>query len=462
MTPLLRRRMKNIIISKVRTILGKKDGEVSLLGYGKTSRAVLDILIDIPEPVHITVYQNGDISLPRGIERSDFTIEKTDIKGDIVFASPSVRREKLKLRKSTVITSDTEMFFEASHENIFLVTGSDGKSTVSAMSAALLNERFPDIFLGGNIGTPLALCDLSKTEASVIELSSFNLRYTEPRSDRAIITNITPNHLNWHESYEEYIEAKERILRHSSEPIINVDTDECAKIAKRTPLYAVCSSRYSQNELRSLYSAEHIFTVENGQILSDGYALISTAELRLKERHNAVNFASALALTHGYCDTESILSVAQTFSGLPHRCELFFENDGVAFVDSSIDTTPNRTAATLLSLDKRVNIILGGRGKGLDLSPLKEPLIRYAKRISVYGDISDELEAFISSDASLSGIPHATFANFADAVRHATADVSAGDTVLLSPAATSYGEFLSFEQRGEAFRDMIKKNYTKI
>ena len=455
--------MKQRILSWVNSILSENaSAEVALLGLGTTNRAILDIILQIPNLKKITVFHKGDADLPDSVIRRDFPNPGTPIDADIVFASPSVRREKLTLGEITVLTSDTELFFTAEARNRFLISGSDGKSTVSAMTASLLKERFPGLFLGGNIGTPVALCDLSGADAAVIELSSFNLNYIKPGSDRALITNITPNHLDWHSSYEEYVLSKENLLLHSREPIVNVDTPACRDIARRRKLYAVCSSVYTYKELAAEYCAKHIFSLENGRILLDGEAMFSTVDLFLKERHNAVNFMSAMALTHGYAKSSDVLRVAKSFRGLPHRCECFFEKDGVTFIDSSIDTTPERTAATMYSLNKRVKLILGGRGKGLDLMPLKKPILKYARKIAIYGDIRDEIKEFLSSDSLLCNISRASFKSFSDAADYITEDLVAGDCVLLSPAATSYGEFSNFEERGRLFRKIIQNKYRKI
>lgn len=433
---------------------------IGLLGFGKTNRAILDILLKSQHGKDITVYHKEALTLPQSVNTVIYDGGDV-IDCDLLFVSPSVRREKLRLGKNTLVTSDTDLFFGDTNKNCFLISGSDGKSTVTAMTASVLKKKFPDIFLGGNIGTPIALCERRRTDAYVIELSSFNLRYTEPRSDRAVITNITPNHLNWHESYEEYIASKRKLLINSREPIINVDTPECAKMAADIDLFAACSMRYSYKEMRSMCRARHYLSYDGGLVL-DNKPLIDNSHIRIAWRHNIENLMSCAAMTLGYCEIRDIADLGENFRGLPHRCETFLIHKGISFIDSSIDTSPARTRETLLSLAKKVRIILGGRGKGLDLSPLKEPLANYATRIAIYGDMSDELCDFIANDERLSLIPHVAYECFADALEYVTEDLAAGDTVLLSPAATSYGEFESFEARGDRFKKFIKEKYEKI
>ena len=159
-------------------------------------------------------------------------------------------------------------------------------------------------------------------------------------------------------------------------------------------------------------------------------------------------------MTLGHTDKENIRRVAAGFSGLEHRCQTVAEIRGVSFIDSSIDTSPERTAATLNSLGKRVKIILGGRTKGLGNEPLYQPLMKYAEKAAIYSDAREDLEELFET-TELSKIPHAYFADFASAFDYITEGLRAGDTVLLSPAATAYGEFRDFTERAERFRQLI-------
>ena len=458
--------MKSKIISLLNDVRKQRNGlKIGFLGVGKTNRAILDVITDSGIDAEIRLRQSRDSGLDEWRDRKVrlFTreLELSDIDEDVLFVSPSVRREALPLGSSTLVISDTDLFFADDHDGCFLITGSDGKSTTTTIVAELLREKDQDLFAGGNLGTPLARCDLSTTNTFALELSSFNLRYVTPASRRAVITNVTPNHLNWHADYNEYIEAKRSILLRSAEPIVNVDTPPCSKIAEGQPLFAVCSSLRTHKELLARYCAEHTVTVDNG-ILLDGERIVELGDICLKSPHSLENLASAAAMTTGLVSLERIREVAKGFRGLEHRCECFLRRDGVDYVNSSIDTTPSRTKATLKGLERRVKIILGGRGKGLSLSPLTDALASYADEIAIYGDIADELVDFIESDPSLRAIPHMAFASLKGAIDHLLSGIKSGDTLLLSPAATSYGEFSSFEERGEFFKSYVTKNRPKI
>jgi UDP-N-acetylmuramoylalanine--D-glutamate ligase len=221
------------------------------------------------------------------------------------------------------------------------------------------------------------------------------------------------------------------------------------------------SDSLSHQEIIFEYNTEHTVTVENGEIHLDGRGLLPIPSVRRKERQNIENLALAIALSIGHTTPERIRDVAMNFDGLEERCELF-TNDGVDYVSSSIDTSPMRTKTTVEGLNRRVNIILGGRTKKLPLDVLREPLRKYAVKIAIYGEACEEFLDFIDSYPELQEIPHAHFPAFKEAIDYILDGISQGDTVLLSPAATSYGEFENYMERGRFFKDYVQKRSPKI
>lgn len=459
--------MKNRIISLLHRITPKKRRPtVGFLGLGKTNLAILNTLISSDIEADVRIRHRDRKALVGWESCPSVTLFHTDeeligIDEDVLFASPSVRRENLITDSGTLVTSDTDIFFEQARDNLFLISGSSGKSTVTTLVSKMLSMYYPRLFTGGNLGTPIAECVLDNTDAVALELSSFNLQYITPASHRAIITNITPNHLDWHKDFTEYAMAKKNLLFRCDEPIINVDTPECARIAKNFPLFAVCSSSLTHAEIVKLYRTEHTVTVDDG-IFVDGDKLLRLEDISQGQGHNLANLAGAIAMTLEVADASCVLDVARGFHGLEHRCEHFLTCGGVDFINSSIDTTPERTRATLEGLGKKVNILLGGRGKGLPLNPLCKPLSRYAKKIAIYGEMGTELTELIENNAELQKIEHSRFSRFCDALDYLTEGLEGGDTVILSPAATSYGEFSSYVERGELFKEIIRQKCEKI
>ena len=454
--------MKSLLLDflKGKSLELKRPVNISLLGFGSTNRAFLELLLPL-DNVKISVRQMG-------IAKEDFPDSVTvyncenafsELYEDVIIPSPSVRREKLIIPRHAEVITDYDLLFREENKRMFLVSGSDGKSTTTALASLMLRDGIPTLFTGGNLGTPLILAS-KDSEAFLLELSSFTLRYSQPKFARALLTNVTPNHLDWHGSIDEYIETKLALIRHSDEPILNLGDPISKAEAGHCSSFCLISTCLTHRDITARYKTEHTVTLAGEKILLDGKEVIPLSEIKRNEKHNISNFCSAIAISIGYADRAHIMTVAREFNGLYERCERFTV-DEVEYISSSIDTTPERTRITLEGIGKEVSIILGGRGKQLPLDPLRSPLIKYAKKISLYGDMTDELLGFINSDEQLSKIPHRSFAKLCEAIDYAIDDLKPGDTVLLSPAATSYGEFESYIQRGRFFKDYISTKHKK-
>ena len=429
---------------------------VSLLGLGSTNTALLGLLLDMDDLASVTVRHPGITrgEIPDTVALIGTNDALSNLPEDVIFPSPSVRRDGLALRNGAQFISDYDLFFSSEPKHLFSVSGSDGKSTTVSMASELLFPRFPDIFTGGNCGVPLWNASLDRS-AFLLELSSFTLRYSKPIGGRALITNVTPNHLDWHESLKEYEETKLELLYTADEPIVNLDDEVSERFAKEYRTFCLISTVTPRNEIITKYKTEHTITLENGKILVDGEAIVSLEDVKHKESHNVRNLESAIALSLGYTTAERIREVASSYRGLDERCERF-DVGGVHYISSSIDTTPERTKTTLLGLGEKVRLILGGRGKGLSLEPLRDVLKKYATKIAIYGEISSELLSFIESDAELKEIPHEALSNLEDAINYVKDTVDVGETILLSPAATSYGEFKDYKERGRFFKANVR------
>lgn len=445
---------------KERADILKRKPDVSLLGFGGTNKALLDILLSCEDVGRITVRQKGLINdrIPDTVSVLNGDEAFAGLCEDVFFPSPSVRRERLSFPENSVSICDYDLLFSINPDKLFTVSGSDGKSTTVNMAAELLFPRFPKIFTGGNIGVPLWSAN-ADIDAFLLELSSFTLRYSTPRGGRALLTNVTPNHLDWHSDLTEYEETKLSLIRSADEPILNLDDPVSEKEAKATNSFCLVSLDKTAKDIRKNYRTEHTLTAEDGAIKVDGKTAVVLTDVKNRERHNLYNLASAIALTLGYADSEQIKSVATNYTMLQERCESFTDGK-VHYISSSIDTTPLRTRTTLVGLGKKVRLILGGRGKGLSLAPLTDVLKTYATRIAIYGEMSDELLEYLSSDKELDKIPHCAFTKLDGAIDYALDGIEEGEMVVLSPAATSYGEFTDYKQRGEYFKARVLRSHT--
>ena len=396
------------------------------------------LLSDIPDGLNIDhVYSGEDACI--------------DIVEDIIFFSPSVRRDRVELmeakKRGVIFTSDAELFFEENTTPTFLVTGSDGKSTAATLINMLLNKAGYSSQLIGNIGEPMWKKTAEKSDFYVFEASSFMLTYLTPRVKAACITNITPNHLDWHKNFDEYRAAKLSVTE-SAERLIIGDDNIGINAA-----YGIISSTRSYRELTKLYCAEVYMTVEDGYICRNREKILRIDCIRRKEPHNLKNLMMAIAMTDGMIRSEEISWVAEDFGGLRHRCEFIPNSDGVDYIDSSIDSTPQRTLETLTSLNREVVIILGGRGKRLDYRDMIPALRKYARGVVVCGENAEEIYSIVKDQ-----VKTIIASDFDEAICIGRKMAKSVGTLLLSPASTSYDRFKNYAERGDYFRDFLLKN----
>ena len=379
---------------------------------------------------------------------------------DILFLSPSVRRDRPELVRmseaGTRLCSDAELFFALCDRPILAVSGSDGKSTTVTMTEAILKRRGMRALACGNLGVPFISALDGDYDCLVTEISSFTLEYLAPRSTRALITNITENHLDWHGTFDAYIAAKENLIKNTEGAILSPDTEAADALIEKHRPRGIFSGRYGFTELSRRYPfAERIYTCEGGHLCINGEAVIPVQNLAKKEAHNLKNALSAIALTDGLFNTGVGIEALFDFSAPSHRAETVAIAGGVRYVDSSIDSSPARTSVTLSAMPRNTHIILGGRGKGLSYAPLIPPLLHTEGAIIICGENREEIAATVGGVTALreriilcDDLLSAVMA----AVRIARRD----DTVLLSPASTSFDAFSNFEERGNKFKEYIK------
>ena len=323
---------------------------------------------------------------------------------------------------------------------IYAVTGSDGKTTTATMLARLLEASGKRVYLGGNIGRSLLpfLDEMNEMDACVLELSSFQLSDMECRFGTGVVTNLTPNHLDWHKSFAEYTAAKKRL------PLLSR-----RRVLRRGLFGELDAYRFSLD-------GDADFTLKNGVLYGLGLPLVAMSEVRALGKHNLENLLAASAAAADCVTPKTVRAFAHAFGGVRHRMETVARVDGVRFIDSSIDTTPSRTAVTVSALDEdgRLLLLLGGRGKNLSYEPLCSVLSNKDALCLLFGETEEELALALAAR----GIRYLRCGSMEHAVAYAMAEAGRGDTVLLSPAATSYDAFRDFEERGDAFRNLIKSS----
>ena len=397
------------------------------------------------------------------------------IEEDIVFRSPGIRPDLPPLEEArargSVITSEMELFLSAHPCPIFAVTGSDGKTTTTTLVSKLLMPA-GRVFLGGNIGEPLLhrLPMIKPSDAVAVELSSFQLMTVDAEIDAAAITNISPNHLNWHTGMEEYIDAKARVLRRAGRAVLNYDNEITRSLADRlepgVPVTWFSLRPIPDEAVRPGFSRIWLDgTVIYSEFPGEGKKTVLTrGDIRLPGLHNTANYMTAIALTHGVTTDDRILSVARSFGGVEHRLEFVRELRGVTYINGSIDSSPTRTAAALSALENRpVVLIAGGYDKHIPYEPLADAVFGSGVRALVLtGDTAAAIKKAVTAHpkyeaAVKSGFVMTENPDFDGAVADASSLAKPGDTVLLSPASASFDHFKNFEERGRHFKDLVNR-----
>ena len=398
----------------------------------------------------------------------------------VIFRSPGIRPDtdeiKNALSKGATLSSEMELFFELTPTEIIAVTGSDGKTTTTTLIGKLLQHEFEKdgsgrrVFVGGNIGEPLLpkVFEMNPDDISVVELSSFQLMTMKRSPDRAVITNVTPNHLNWHTDMNEYTESKKNICRYSSckHLTVNRENEATALIGKDSDIdvtyFSSERSSYEDTAFKNNKNVTAVFERDGNVIFSDGEreeTLIKTSQIKLPGRHNLQNYMSAISATRGLVSNETVADIAETFGGVEHRCEFVRELHGVKYYNSSIDSSPTRTEAALSAFNQKVIVICGGSDKGVAFDTLASALCDRAKAVVLTGQTSDKIKSAILDchkyTDGLFGIIEQN--NFSEAVLAASGVATENDIVILSPACASFDAFKNFEERGKKFKEIINK-----
>ncbi len=455
---------------------------IAVVGLGISNLPLLQYLLD-HGAVSITARDKKEFdSLPDAVKKlkdqgvqficGDAYLENLTEK--TIFRSPGIRPDvpafAAAAEQGSQITSEMQLFFDLCPATIIGITGSDGKTTTTTLTHLLLTEEAKAqegafrVYCGGNIGTPLLplVDEMTERDFAVVELSSFQLQDMKSTPARAAVTNVTPNHLNWHTDYEEYKEAKRHILPASGLTVLNADNPVTAEMTKEVARPLLFSSTMPYSDLHARFGEGHYIYLQNGYIVytHDGIseALLRTADILIPGRHNIENYMTAAALTYPYVRRRILQSVAANFTGVRHRLEHIRTVDGVRYYNSSIDSSPNRTRASLLALEQRPVIICGGAAKGITFEVLADALITHAKTVVLTGATAEQIEEELRKNPFFDEeeLPVYRVPDFEGAVLKAAACAEAGDIVLLSPACTSFDAFKNFEERGDTFRAIIE------
>ena len=446
-------------------IKGKK---TAVVGLGVSNRPLIDFLLGLG-----AVVSGFDKK-----EENEFPDVAADLKGkgvtlmlgdnyldnlngyDVVFKTPGMRIDCDALKKAAAdgsyITSEMEEFVRYCPAKIFGVTGSDGKTTTTSLIYSMLMEDGYRTWVGGNIGTPLftKIEEMKSSDKVVLELSSFQLMTMNVSPEVAVITNLSPNHLDMHKGMEEYIWAKENIFKYQNAGdllVLNKDNEITNSMASKAVGRVLMFSTKEKPDKGAWY--------ENGSLYLNSEKVCDKKDIILKGMHNVENFLAAFCALSEDVKIGSMKKVAETFSGVEHRCEFVRELDGVKYYNDSIASSPSRTVAGLTAFEKPVILIAGGYDKNLPFEPLAEQGMDYIKTLILVGATKDKIKAAFEKEFEKRGtaIPVIMADTFEEAVKKARETAREGDIITLSPACASFDMFVNFEKRGNAFKEIVNK-----
>lgn len=382
-----------------------------------------------------------------------------DLNEDIIFRTPGMRYHLPELeaarKRGAVVTSEMEVFFELCPCKIYAVTGSDGKTTTTSIIAEFLKAQGKTVHLGGNIGRPLLpeIESIQPEDCTVVELSSFQLISMGESPDVAVVTNLSPNHLDIHKDMQEYIDAKKNIFLHQnafSRTVLNAGNEITASFVPEVRGDCWMFHRGAKVD-RGVWCDEE-------QIYVNGEALMPLSQIKIPGWHNVENYMAAIAAVWGDVSADVIRQVAASFNGVEHRAEFVREFKGVRYYNDSIATSPTRVISGTLSLfPQKILMIAGGYDKHIPFEPLGPVVCDKVKTLILLGATAQKIEdAVRGAENYKEGSPEILrVETMEQAVAAAEAHAQPGDIVSLSPASAAFDLYPNFEVRGRHYKEIV-------
>jgi len=442
------------------SIRGKR---CAVLGLGVSNTPLVDFLLDAGAIVTVRDAKSreelGDTAAllaERGVNLVCGQAYLDNIDEEIIFRSPGIHPDHAGIRTAVangaILTSEMELFMQLCPAKMIGITGSDGKTTTTTIIHKMLVAAGLTAHVGGNIGTPLLpiIEQIQPSDFVVLELSSFQLQTMTQSPDIALVTNMSPNHLDWHDGMGDYIDAKRNIFAHQKNGcrlILNRDNDVTSKFRANS---GVATTWFSRKEELSEGGC-----VRDGVILHNGEEIMPISDILLPGAHNLENYLAAIAVVRPFVEKCGIINVAKSFGGVEHRLEIARRLHGVTYINSSIDSSPSRTAAALSALSVKPIIICGGYDKNLAFEPLAESLVERAKLVILTGATADAIKSAFDAHPAAEKPQVIMQPDFTDAVLAASNAASEDDIVLLSPACASFDSFANFMERGDRFKEIV-------
>lgn len=412
-----------------------------MLGLGITNITVRD---KNPDP------QVSFFTRAHGLKRITGESYLENLTEDYIFRSPGIMPTLPEIQKAvengSVLSSEMEVFFDLCPAKIIGITGSDGKTTTTTLIYEILKKAGYTCHLGGNIGHPLLedLQNIQPEDLVIVELSSFQLMTMQKSPDIALVTNLSPNHLDKHTDMEEYIQAKINIFSHgASKTVFNLENDITKGFLRDDSL----AFSLKQPVEKGAY-------LQNDTVYFNGEEVMKRSDILLPGIHNVDNYLAAICVVSSLCDLSIVKEVAREFGGVEHRIEFVRELDGVRYYNDSIASSPTRAIAGLRSFNQKIIVIAGGSDKKIPFDSYAKEVCERVKYLVLVGQTKEQIKAAVLAENP--DFPILEAETFTQAIDLAKAHATSGDVVMLSPACPSFDFFKNFMERGKTFKDYVK------
>ncbi|MDD2376082.1 MAG: UDP-N-acetylmuramoyl-L-alanine--D-glutamate ligase [Clostridia bacterium] len=441
---------------------GKK---ILILGYSREGKSTYNFIRNRFKNIKISIldYNIIDKIDDENVEvYCDNEYEEYFKRFDLVIKSPgvSIKRELYDKYKEKIV-SQTSIFLEYSKNIVIGITGTKGKSTTSSLIHHIFKSCNLDSKLVGNIGTPILseINDIKDSTVIVFEMSSHQLQYITKSPKIAVLLNIYEEHLDYYESFNEYIVSKENIYKFQNENDIliynssskNINIDNILKVGqRRLPVY-INNDNIKEDYYINIKGNEIIFCIDEKKSIIN----IKDIKTNLTGEHNLYNIVIALAVSNEIgLEIKDILDSISSFKGLEHRMEYVGKYNGINFYNDSIATIPEATICAIKSLGKVDTIIIGGKDRGVNYSELVKFLVNSKiNKILLIAESGRRIYDLLDENNNR----YIYAENLENATQLSKLNTPKNGTCLLSPASASYGYYKNFEERGKLFKELVKK-----
>lgn len=442
--------------------------KIAILGLGVSGLGALKLSLDKGYET-ICIDRKSFSDLPKEVrkvigKKIPFYEEGKSLKSlqdiDLLVISPGVSKDNTVIKKAKEsgkkIVSEIEFAYRHRKGKIIAVTGSNGKTTTTSMAFSIFKSYFQDVRLAGNIGISFSEQVINSDENTifVLELSSFQLEDIETfRANTAILLNLSPDHQDRYQSFKDYCEAKINIFKNQDRSDFAIINKFDSGVSKYEPFIKGQKFFFSS----ASHKCKGAYIQKNSVLLrinsKESVNLFQLEDLKVRGPHNIENaMAAACAAYLNGITQEKIRESLRSFSPLPHRLEYVGSINGADFYNDSKATNTDATLKALLSFDKNVILLLGGKDKGANFSELESEILKRCKKLVCFGAARNKIKSVFEGK-----IKTESFKTLKEAIEYEIKNAEKGDIVLLSPACASFDEFVNFEERGEKFKEWVKK-----